>query len=117
MYKWPSEINPSSLSGLIVELISFSQNTITLVLSGAFIITVESRLILALRGIEDEIEIPAGNTKLLHLLGKKIEVSTLAIDGSSLLFEFEDGYQLTIDGNDTEYECFHINANGKEFTV
>lgn len=117
MYKWPNEINPSSLSGSIVELISFSLNTITLVLSDAFVITIESRLVLVLSGIEDEIGIPAGNTKLLHLLGKKIEVSTLAVDQSSLLLEFEDDCQLRIEGNDTEYECFHINANGKEFTV
>lgn len=117
MYKWPSEISPSSLSGLIVELISFSLNTITIALGESFTVTIESRLVLVVCGIEDEIEVPAGNTRLLHLLGKKIKMSALDDDGSSLLLGFEDGSQLRIEGNDVKYECFHVNANGKEFTV
>lgn len=117
MYKWPKELPPSEFSGLVVEAITFTTNTITISLGEDYFLTVESSICLKAAGVVEEIPIPAPTTSLTCLLGKSVCDSSLDNDRASLLLQFDDGYQLRLEGNDTEYECYHINAKGKEFTV
>jgi len=117
MYKWPKELQPSEFRGLAVEAITFTINTITMIFGDDYFLTVESRLQLKTIDRVEEIPIPASNTSLVALLGKSVQESDLDADGASLLLSFGDGYQLRLEGGDKEYECFHINAKGKEFTV
>ena len=117
MYKWPAELQPSEFSGLAVEAITFTLNTITLSFGKDYFLTIESSIRLIARGPEEEISIPPANTGLPCLLGKQVESSSLDSDGASLLLTFGDGCRLRLEGSDTEYECFHISAKGTEFTI
>ncbi len=117
MYKWPKELQPSELCGLVVEAITFTLNTITIIFGKDYFLTVESSVSLKALEVEEEILIPPVNTNLTCLLGKTVQASSLDFDGASLLLKFDDGCQLRLEGSDNEYECFHINAKGKEFTI
>ena len=117
MYKWPRELNPSEFCGLVVEAITFTVNTITIIFGKDYFLTVESGIRLTAKGAEEEISLPPENTGLTCLLGKEVRNSAVDGDGASLLLEFDGGSHLRVDGNDDNYECFHINAKGKEFTI
>lgn len=100
-----------------MESIGFSLNTITIIFTKDYLLTVESKIRLTTRGIEEEISIPSVTTGLTYLLGKTVQSSTLDIDEASLLLKFDDGSQLRLEGGDSQYECFHIYAKGKELTI
>jgi len=117
MYKWPNELQPAELCGLVVEAITFTLNTINIIFGKDCFLTVESSVRLTTRGAVEEISIPPLSTSLTCLLGKTVQNSSLDYDGGSLLLKFDDGCQLRLEGNDNQYECFHINAKGKQFTI
>ena len=117
MYKWPSELKPLEFRGLVLEGVTFTTNTVSLLFDKGFHVTVESRLSLTVGGVEEDVPIPPTKTHLTCLLGKTVQASGIDVDGASLLLTFNDGCQLRLEGNDDQYECFHIRAKGREFTV
>ncbi|MFH1023789.1 MAG: DUF6188 family protein [Planctomycetota bacterium] len=117
MYKWPVGLSPNEFCGLVVEAITFSINTITINFGQDYGVTVESSIRMKIKDAEEEVSIPPTSTRLMSLVGKTVQVSTVDADGASLLLQFGEGCQVRLEGGDKEYECFHINAKGKEFVI
>lgn len=117
MYKWPSDLSPAEFNGLAVDAVTFTVNTIVVRLDRDCFFTVESGARLKMQGEEEKIMVPPEKSSLMRLLGRLITSSGIDSDGASLILDLDDGFQLRLNGDDSEYECFHVNLRGREFTV
>jgi hypothetical protein len=116
VYKWPIDLPPTEFEGLTVESICVSVNTLTINFDNEHSITLESRCQLTVGEMQENIDVPLNNVNFLHILGKLVTTSSVDKDGASLILEF-DGISLKIDGNNKDYECFHISIQGNDFVV
>jgi len=102
---------------MVIELISFTINSINIFFEQGIILTVTSCLLMQTADGEEAIPIPASNTRLVALLGKIVHGCALDEDGASLILEFDDGVLLRVEGGDEAYECFSVNICGKEIII
>lgn len=118
MYGLPENFDVKMFFGKKIELICFSENTISLSFEENISITIMGSFVY--KGSHDEIgEVqtpPASSSGLTSLINQPVRNAEI-IDKSNLVFYFENGQSVHILNDCKEYESYIIKINEDEIIV
>jgi hypothetical protein len=117
MYKWPVDISASMFEGLVIEAITFTENSIMIRFPEHVLVSVGYHLDLYDSGLHEPVPVPAQNTRLNVLLGRTVLKSFADEDGASLILDFGNDVSIRIAGDDPYYECYEIMIGEKRYFV
>ena len=119
MYGLPKDFDPAGFVGRIIELVSFTANTVHLGFNGGYSLTVESSFEHRpeQRGTGPvRFDVPLEDSGLMRLIGRSVLAAEVERPGT-LFLRFDDGQTLRCFDDSTEYESYKINCNGVEIIV
>ena len=119
MYELPNSFDPSTFNGRILDVVSFSANSIVLVFEADLRITIGGAYAHEIPGeapILKRADMSTAESRLMGLAGKRVTQASSA-DRKTLVLEFEDGRVVKCIGDCDEYECYHIVEAGTEIIV
>jgi len=119
MYKLPIDFDGEFIRGKILELVSFSENTVFFAFEEKVSITVESSIQHQLPGSVEQVEkqsVPPLYSCLMQLVGHTATRVAGDADGT-LVIEFDHGHVLRIFDDSTNYESYIMNDGHHEVIV
>lgn len=117
MYKWPKEIDVKILVGSVIDSVTYTVNSISLVMNENCVLTSEYRITHVHDGIQEVVSIPAGKNGLCTIVGKRLTDCMIDLDRTSLTLCLEDGSWVTFDGDDELFECYQLSINGLDIVI
>ncbi|MBU3680105.1 MAG: hypothetical protein FGM32_10955 [Candidatus Kapabacteria bacterium] len=117
MYKWPKEFDFKVLVGSVVNSVTYTVNSISLVMNEDCVLTSEYRIVHTHEGVQEVVNVPAGKNGLCTIVGKRLTSCKLNNDRTSLTLCLEDGSWVTFDGDDESYECYQLSFNGVDVVI
>lgn len=119
MYGLPATFDPSRLQGSVLDLVCFSENTVSLSFSREVSITIESCFVHSDQhgyGDGQQIDVPVIESRLMQLLGASILLASADADGT-LRLKFSNGHTLVCLDDSPRYEAYRINIGNEEIIV
>ncbi len=119
MYGVPKDFDSSRLIGCVLDVVSFSVNTVHFAFSDDVSITVESCFRHSSAVLPNDpvvVHVPVSESNLMQLLGAKIEAVNLTTEGSLILL-FDNGHCLDLIDDSTSYEAYRIRIGAEEIVV
>lgn len=111
MYGLPATFDASRLQGAVLELVCFSENTVSLSFSREVAITIESCFMHSDQdgyGNGQQVDVPVSDSRLMQLLGASILSASADADGT-LRLKFSNGQTLVVLDDCPTYEAYKIN--------
>lgn len=109
----------SRLVGRVLQLVSFSENTVHLSFSDDTSITIEGSYTHSMRGGLEQDEAarpPLQQSRLMQLVGQPIEHARPS-GGGALRLDFANGQTLTCQDDSSQYEAYRIKIGSEEIVV
>ncbi len=119
MYGLPPDFDPSFFLGKMLELISFSVNTIVFQFDGDVGITLQSSFTHKIQPNDEHIDtdtVPVSDSRLMQLVGNTVRLAEANPNGT-LTLHFDDGQILMFHDDSSQYESYRLTVNDSEFVV
>lgn len=118
MYGIPSDFDPSVFVGMTLDQIAFTANSVMFIFDSGAIITVEGCLEFedTPNNLRETLAIPPSSAKLLAVVGLQVEGAAVE-QRDRLILCFPGSRRIGFCDDQTNYESFRIQVNGKEIVV
>ncbi len=113
MYGLPKDFDGSFLVGHVLELVCFSQNTMSLHFDGDITITIESAFSY---NTDQVVDVPVQQSNLMELLGSSVSTAQ-GDENGTLSLVFHNRQTLKVYDTTKQYESFTINYEGNRIIV
>jgi hypothetical protein len=118
MYGIPIDFPKDMFLGKTIELISFSNNQVTIHFDADISISVESSFSLVAAGEECNIQtFPLKTSNLIRIIGEEVKDIKFEDSYRTILFFLTDGDELRCYDDSTEYESLKINLSDREIII